>query len=48
MFETISRNYAQWRKVRHTYSELSRLSDRELDDLGISRADIGRIARLNK
>ncbi len=33
------------RKVyRTTYNELSMLSDRELNDLGIARADIGRVA----
>ncbi|MEO1703330.1 MAG: DUF1127 domain-containing protein [Pseudomonadota bacterium] len=35
----------QWRKVRQTENELYRLSTRELDDLGISRADIPTIAR---
>ena len=33
------------RIYRTTVSELSRLSVRELDDLGISRGDIARIAR---
>jgi uncharacterized protein YjiS (DUF1127 family) len=36
------RNYLQYRK---TVSELSRLTDRELDDFGISRYDIDSIAR---
>jgi uncharacterized protein YjiS (DUF1127 family) len=36
------RNYLQYRE---TVSELSRLTDRELDDLGISRFDIESIAR---
>lgn len=31
--------------IQRTTSELSRLSDRELDDLGISRCDIYRVAR---
>jgi uncharacterized protein YjiS (DUF1127 family) len=36
------RNYLQYRE---TVAELSRLTDRELDDLGISRYDIDSIAR---
>jgi uncharacterized protein YjiS (DUF1127 family) len=34
-----------WRKYRETVSELGRMSDRELSDLGIGRADIRRVAR---
>ena len=30
------RNYRNWRRYRDTVSELSRLSNRELTDLGIS------------
>lgn len=36
---------AAWNDARVTRRELSRLSDRELDDIGLSRADIERIAR---
>lgn len=36
------RNYMQYRE---TVAELSRLTDRELDDLGISRYDIDAVAR---
>jgi uncharacterized protein YjiS (DUF1127 family) len=36
------RNYIQYRE---TVAELSRLTDRELDDLGISRYDIESVAR---
>ena len=39
------RNYRNWRRYRDTVSELSRLSNRELNDLGISRTDITKIAR---
>jgi uncharacterized protein YjiS (DUF1127 family) len=39
------RNYRNWRRYRDTVSELSRLSNRELNDLGISRADIPFVAR---
>jgi uncharacterized protein YjiS (DUF1127 family) len=31
--------------IRRTTAELSRLSDRELGDLGIARCDINRVAR---
>ncbi len=37
--------YRNWRRYRSTVRELERLSSRELDDLGISRGDIDRIAR---
>ena len=39
------RNYRNWRRYRETVSELSRLSNRELADLGITRGDIRRVAR---
>jgi uncharacterized protein YjiS (DUF1127 family) len=41
----IIRNYRNWRRYRETVSELSRLSNRELTDLGISRGDIPFVAR---
>lgn len=33
-----------WNDARVTRNALSRLSDRELDDIGLSRGDIDRIA----
>ena len=36
--------YAAWRVYRTTVNELSELGDRELNDLGISRAQIRAIA----
>jgi uncharacterized protein YjiS (DUF1127 family) len=39
------RNYRNWRRYRETVSELSRLSNRELSDLGIARNDIRFVAR---
>lgn len=36
---------ASLRDTRMTRRELSRLSDRELDDIGLCRGDIERIAR---
>jgi uncharacterized protein YjiS (DUF1127 family) len=38
------RNYRNWRRYRDTVNELSRLSNRELNDLGINRADIAVVA----
>ncbi len=38
------RSYRNWRRHRDTLNELSRLSNRELDDLGISRACIQAVA----
>ncbi|MBN9078567.1 MAG: DUF1127 domain-containing protein [Hyphomicrobiales bacterium] len=39
------RNYRNWRRYRETVSELSRLTNRELNDLGIARGDIPFVAR---
>lgn len=36
---------SNWRNTRATRSELNRLTDRELDDIGLCRGDIERIAR---
>ena len=41
MFNT----YRKWRNYHRTVSELSSLTNRELDDLGITRGDIPHIAR---
>ncbi|MBO6757151.1 MAG: DUF1127 domain-containing protein [Roseibium sp.] len=45
MLDNVVRSYQNWKRYRSTYDELSRLSNRELDDLGISRADISHYAR---
>lgn len=34
-----------WNDARQTRNELARLTDRELDDIGLTRADIDRVAR---
>lgn len=39
------RNYRNWRAYRDTVNELGRLSNRQLEDLGIARGEIERIAR---
>jgi uncharacterized protein YjiS (DUF1127 family) len=36
--------FQQWRRYNRSLSELNRLGDRELADIGISRADIPRVA----
>ena len=38
-------SYKTWLKYRETKNELSRLTQRELADLGINRADINQVAR---
>jgi len=41
----IKRSFSAWRQARRTFNELSRLTSRELNDLGINRGDISSIAR---
>lgn len=41
----IRKSYNEWRAYRTTVNELSRMSDRELSDLGISRGDIAFVSR---
>jgi uncharacterized protein YjiS (DUF1127 family) len=36
--------YRQWRRYNQSLRELNRLGDRELADIGLSRADIPRVA----
>ncbi len=42
---TIYNRFRRWRRYRETVRELGGLTTRELNDLGISRGDIGRLAR---
>ena len=42
---SITSAFVGWRDSRQTRRELSRLSDRELDDIGLTRGDIERVAR---
>jgi uncharacterized protein YjiS (DUF1127 family) len=42
---TIYGRFRRWRRYRETVRELQVLTPRELSDLGISRGDIGRLAR---
>ena len=39
------RSYRNWRTYRQTVSELDRLSNRGLKDLGIDRSEIRAVAR---
>jgi len=41
----VARSFNNWRKYRQTVTELGRMSTRELQDLGINRADIHSVAR---
>lgn len=45
MFENVVKKYQNFRRYQETHRELSRLTNRELDDLGINRADIASLAR---
>ncbi|WP_434051951.1 MAG: DUF1127 domain-containing protein [Roseibium sp.] len=45
MIDAVVRKYNNWKRFRQTYDELSSLTNRELDDLGIARGDISRFAR---
>lgn len=40
----ILKSYSTWKRVRQTRNQLNALSNRELNDLGISRGDIQFIA----
>jgi uncharacterized protein YjiS (DUF1127 family) len=43
--KSISEKLVAWRRYRDAVRELSQLSDRELDDIGIRRGDIEFIVR---
>ena len=45
---SILNDYRRWRSYRRTVNELQSLSRRELDDLGLSRSDIPRVARTGR
>lgn len=44
MFASLIRFIHQWKQYNRSLNELSRLGDRELADIGISRSDIQAIA----
>lgn len=41
----IAHKVSEWLRYRHSVRELTRLSDRELADRGLNRADIAHVAR---
>jgi uncharacterized protein YjiS (DUF1127 family) len=41
----VARSFNNWRKYRQTVTELGLMTSRELQDLGINRADIHSVAR---
>jgi uncharacterized protein YjiS (DUF1127 family) len=45
MFEVLKTRISAWKRYSRTVAELNALSNRELADLGILRADIQRVAR---
>jgi uncharacterized protein YjiS (DUF1127 family) len=44
MLATIVRFFREWSRYSQSLSELNRLGDRELADIGLSRSDIPRVA----
>jgi uncharacterized protein YjiS (DUF1127 family) len=44
MFKSIVRRFEAWRRYGAAMNELSRLSDRDLADIGVSRFEIQRLA----
>jgi uncharacterized protein YjiS (DUF1127 family) len=44
MIAHIVRFIREWKRYNQNLSELNRLGDRELADIGISRSDIARVA----
>jgi len=48
LFTNVSERFARYQETRRTMRELSRLSDRDLQDLGISRTAIPQLARTGK
>jgi uncharacterized protein YjiS (DUF1127 family) len=38
--ESVTNSFAAWNTKRKTYKELSALSTRELEDIGLSRAEV--------
>jgi uncharacterized protein YjiS (DUF1127 family) len=44
MFAALVRFIREWKRYNQSMNELSRLGDRELADIGISRSDIPHIA----
>jgi uncharacterized protein YjiS (DUF1127 family) len=43
-FKSITEKLSAWRRYREAVRELSQLTDRELDDIGVRRGDIPFVA----
>ena len=43
IFSRLAAAIVRWNETRKTRAALVRLSDRELDDIGLSRADVDRL-----
>jgi len=44
-FKTLGEKFNAWRRYRDAVRELSQLTDRDLDDIGVRRGDIHFIAK---
>jgi uncharacterized protein YjiS (DUF1127 family) len=44
VFASIASVFTTWNNARQTHNSLSRLTDRELDDIGLCRGDIDTVA----
>ncbi|MGR3514182.1 MAG: DUF1127 domain-containing protein [Paracoccaceae bacterium] len=44
-FETLAQSFRRYRTYQTTLSELNTLGERELEDLGLNRAEFRKIAR---
>ena len=45
VFSRVIKALVAWNDRRATRNALAKLSDRELDDIGLTRGDIGRVVR---
>ncbi|MEM9105935.1 MAG: DUF1127 domain-containing protein [Pseudomonadota bacterium] len=45
---SLKNSFSNWRQYRNTCKVLNRMSDRELNDIGLERADIPSVARREK
>lgn len=45
---SLKQSFNNWRQYRNTCNELYQMSDRELNDIGLARADIPFVARRRK
>ena len=48
LISSMASSVAAWNDARVTRNSLGKLSDRELDDIGLTRGDIADIANLNR